>query len=146
MPSPTPRSGEYRSVLLAYDDSPRAQEALTRVVAIVSPDTLVTVITVVALESGCPRSAPVSPERLDWQWRTLTAATTYLREHGIRPFIEAAVGNPALAILETAQALDVDLVVLGGGDSQKWRQLLHGIDCDVLLAVSTIDVGSQDEP
>ena len=95
---------------------------------------------------GCPHSAPSVPSRLDWQWRTLTEATTFLREHGIRPFIEAAVGNPALAILETAQALDVDLVVLGGGDSREWRQLLHGLDCDVLLVVPDSDVGSQDEP
>ena len=67
-------------------------------------------------------------------------ATTFLREHGVHPFIEAAAGNPALAILDTAQALHADLVVLGGGDSRRWQRLLAGLECDVLVVAAKDDV------
>lgn len=116
-PRPTPVRG-YRQVLLAYDGTPGARAALDRVAAVATADTVVTVITVIPFESIGSSPDPIKPEFREWQWNCLTEATALLEQRGIRPFIEAAAGNPAAVIREVAGTLDADLVVLGRGHNR----------------------------
>jgi nucleotide-binding universal stress UspA family protein len=142
LPTPNPVHG-YRQILLAYDGSPGARAALDRVAAVASSETTVTVITVIPFEAIGSSPDPIKPELRDWQWNSLTEATALLEQHGIRPFIEAAAGNPAAVIREVAGTLDADLVVLGRGHNRWWqptmkrrsirRPLIRALDCDALV-------------
>jgi nucleotide-binding universal stress UspA family protein len=145
LPAPSPAHG-YQQILLAYDGSSGAKAALDRVAAIVSPDTIVTVITVIPFESIGASPDPIKAELRDWQWNSLTEATALLKQRGIRTFIEAAAGNPAPVILEVARTLNANLVVLGRGEDKWWhpsmkrrsvrRALIRTIECDALLVAS----------
>jgi nucleotide-binding universal stress UspA family protein len=137
------RRRTYREVLLAYDGTPDARAALERVATVASPGTHVTVIAVIPYEAVGSRLDPIKPEQREWQWNCLVEATAYLRAVGIDPFIEAAAGNPATVIRETAQSLEADLVVLGGGRPRGWRPsikqhrvrptLQRQLTCDTLV-------------
>jgi nucleotide-binding universal stress UspA family protein len=113
--------GGYKQILLAYDGSADARAALERVVAVASDDSRVTVVTVIPYEAVGSRLDPIQPSDRNWQWHCLVEATAYLRECGIEPFIEAAAGNPAPVICETARSLEADLVILGNGHGGRWR-------------------------
>jgi nucleotide-binding universal stress UspA family protein len=137
------RSSGYRQVLLAYDGSPGARAALERVAAIVSPQTVVTVINVIPFESIGSSTDPIKSEQRDWRRSTLVEAVALFEQRGIRPFIEAAAGNPAPVILEVARTLGADLVALGRGREGRWhpslkrrsvrRSLLPKLGCDALV-------------
>jgi nucleotide-binding universal stress UspA family protein len=133
----------YRQVLLAYDGSSGARAALERVAALASPQTVVTVITVIPFESVGSSTDPIKPEQRDWQWSALVEAVALLEQRGIGAFIEAAAGNPAPVILEVARTLNADLVALGRGRERRWRpsmkrrsvrrSLLPKLICDALV-------------
>jgi nucleotide-binding universal stress UspA family protein len=116
-----PARGAYTQILLAYDGSADARAALERVAAVVSDDCDVTVVTVIPYEAVGSKLDPIEPTDRDWQRQRLVEATAYLREHGIEPFIEAAAGNPAPVICDTARSLEADLVILGYGHGGRWR-------------------------
>jgi nucleotide-binding universal stress UspA family protein len=136
----------YGQIVLAYDGSPGARAALDRVATVAAPDSQVTVVTVIPFESVGSQLDPIKPELRDWQWRTLTEAAALLARRGIKAFIEAAAGNPAPVILETARALDADLVVCGRGRDRWWhptvkgrsirRHLVRSLTCDALVVAS----------
>lgn len=147
---PPGRSPEnYRHILVAYNGSPGARAALDRVATVAAPDSQVTVVTVIPFESVGSQLDPIKPELRDWQWRALTEATAVLARRGIKAFIEAAVGNPAPVILETADALHADLVVCGRGRDRWWyptmkgrsirRHLLRSLACDALVVAARDD-------
>lgn len=64
----------------------------------------------------------------------------------IRAFVEAAAGNPAAVILETARTLNADLIVLGRGRDKGRRPsikrrsvrqtVIRGLECDALVVAS----------
>lgn len=145
---PTPnRPQPYRQILLAYDGSPGAKAALERIAVVASPETVVTVITVIPFESVGASPDPIKPELRDWQWSALIEATALLEKRSIRAFVEAAAGNPALVILETARTLNADLVVLGRGRHKGWRPsikrrsvrqtVIRHLEGDALVVAST---------
>jgi nucleotide-binding universal stress UspA family protein len=113
--------GRYAQILLAYDGSADARAALERVAAVASDDSHVTVVSVIPYEAVGSKLDPIKPSDRNWQWQCLVEATAYLREYGIEPFIEAAAGNPAPVICETARSLNADLVILGNGHGGRWR-------------------------
>lgn len=142
LPEPSPTNG-YGQILVAYDGSPGARAALERAAAIASPNSTLTVITVIPFEAVGASPDPIKPELRDWQWKALTEATALLEQRGIRAFIEAAAGNPAPVILEVARTLKADLVVLGRGHDRRWRTsikkrpirraVVQQLDCDALV-------------
>ena len=135
--------GRYGQILLAYDGSADARAALERVAAVASDDATVTVLTVIPYEAVSSKLDPIHPDDRDWQWRCLVEATAYLREHGVDSFIEAAAGNPAPVICETARSLEADLVILGNGHGGRWRPSIRKspvrpsverhVNCDTLV-------------
>jgi nucleotide-binding universal stress UspA family protein len=142
LPAAQPTNG-YDQILIAYDGSTGARAALDRAAAIASPNSTVTVITVIPFEAVGASPDPIEPELRDWQWRALTEATALLEQRGIRGFIEAAAGNPAAVIMEVARTLNADVVVLGRGHDRRWRPsikkrsirrtLVQRLECDALV-------------
>ena len=91
-----------RRVLLAYDGSDRAKDAL-EIVARAARERGAGVTVLAVTEPG-----RVGPE-------TLAAAAAYLREHRIEPaLLMLPEEHPAATILRVADQRDVDLIVLGG--------------------------------
>jgi len=135
--------GAYIRILLAYDGSADARAALERVVAVASEDAEVSVLAVIPYEAVGSKLDPISEADRQWQWHCLVEATAYLRSCGVEPFIEAAAGNPAAVILETARSLKADLVILGNGHGGRWQPSLRRnpvrrfvqkhLDCDTLV-------------
>lgn len=135
--------GSYTQILVAFDGSADARAALERVAAVVSAEAAVTVVTVIPYEAVGAKLDPIASSDRDWQWQCLVEATAYLREHGIAPFIEAAAGNPAPVICETARSLKADLVILGYGHGGRWRPSVRknpvrpavekSVKCDTLV-------------
>jgi len=124
-------TGRYREILIGYHGTQGARDALERVPALVSDGTEVTVVTVIG---------STTHEEIDWQWRCIVEATAYLRSFGIDPYLEAATGNPATAILETAEELKADLVVIGCG-RQVRPSLARSLNCDLLVVRSGARLG-----
>jgi nucleotide-binding universal stress UspA family protein len=133
----------YTKILLAYDGSADAHAALERVASVASEGSEITIVTVIPYEAVGSKLDPIDPTDRDWQWKCLIEATAYLRAEGIESFIEAAAGNPAPVICETARSLEADLVVLGNGHGGRWRPSLRqnpvrravqrNLTCDTLV-------------
>jgi nucleotide-binding universal stress UspA family protein len=133
----------YTQILLAYDGSADARAALERVASVASEGSEITVVTVIPYEAVGSKLDPIDATDRDWQWKCLIEATAYLRAEGIESFIEAAAGNPAPVICETARSLEADLVVLGNGHAGRRRPSLRqnpvrrlvqrNLTCDTLV-------------
>ena len=108
----TPRPA--RRVLLAYDGSERANDAL-EIVAGAARERGAGVTVLAVTEPG-----RVGPE-------TLAAAATYLQEHRIEPaLLMLPEEHPAAAILRVAEQRDADFVVLGGYGHGRFLEVLFG--------------------
>ena len=139
-----PQRRIYEQVLVAYNGTDDARDALACVPAVVSDKTDVTVITVIADEAIGSSLDPIKNELRQWQWNCLVEATAYLRSFGIDPYVEAAFGTPAAVIRETADSLEADLVILGSGRRRGWHpslkqqrirpSLQRQLGCDTLIA------------
>lgn len=120
----------FDRVLVAYDGSPRAQDALEAV----------------AREEWL-RDAHVmvlsvrEPDRVSRE--TLDGAAAYLEEHGITPRrLLAEQDHPAATILRTARERNADLIAMGGYGHGRFlevlfghtvNEVLRGADCPVLV-------------
>jgi len=145
IPPHAPR--RYRQILLAYDGGKHSIAALERVPAVATPDSEVTVLTVIPFEAISASPDPIKASDRKWQWNCLVDATARLRNLGVEPYLEAAAGNPAAVIAETARSLSADLVILGHGHNRRWaptlrRQsvrptLARRLNCDTLIVHAT---------
>jgi nucleotide-binding universal stress UspA family protein len=138
-----PSARRYRQILLAFNGSERSIAALERVAAIAAHDAEVTVITVIPFEAISASPDPIKAADREWQWNCLVEATARLRILGIDPYIEAAAGNPAAVIAETAESLEADLLIVGHGHDRHWQPTLRrksvrpalrrSVRCDMLI-------------
>lgn len=112
-------------VLLAYDGSDRAKDALALVArAARSRGAAVTVLSV------------TEPDRIGQD--TLAAAADYLREHGVEPaLLMLPEEHPAAAILRIAEQRQVDLIALGGYGHGRFLGMLFGHTVDEVLRETT---------
>ncbi len=114
-----------RRVLLAYDGSDRAKDAL-EIVAGAARERGAGVTVLAVTEPG-----RVGPE-------TLAPAAAYLREHRIEPaLLMWPEEHPAAAILRVAEQRDVDLVVLGGYGHGRFLEVLFGHTVDEVARATT---------
>jgi len=133
----------YKQILVAYNGSDHARAALDRAAAVASPESEITVITVIPFEAIGASPDPIKASDREWQWNCLVDATAQLRQLGIDPYIEAAAGNPAAVIADTAATLNADLVILGNGHNRRWQPTLkrkpvraslqRHLSCDALV-------------
>ena len=121
-PSPMDR------ILLAYNASPKAKEALfiaTYFAARHQVD-----LTIVAVNQYA--------EAAGW----LAEAKSYLADHGITTIraVERTTDSPARAILETAEAYQCNLIITGGYHAQPLVQAILGSNVDTLLCKSKVPI------
>lgn len=139
----------FRSILVAYDDSPGARRALDIALQLAT-DSSGTRLTVVAVQPEPARFGGTIDEyqeersfeeRRSHQW--LEAASAIAARHDVALGVELRFGHPAREIVDTAEAIAVDLIVLGhSGHSGAWGRFLgttaekvsRHAHCSVLIA------------
>lgn len=116
-PQASPR---LERVLLAYDGSPKANEALFVATYLAGRWQLaLTVVTVLEREADTPEP--------------LRRARAYLEGHGVQAGYVEAHGQTATAILETAAAQESDLIVMGGYGASPVVEVVLGSVVDQVL-------------
>jgi nucleotide-binding universal stress UspA family protein len=116
-------SSDMGRVLLAYDGSPKADEALFVSTYLASRWGIpLVVVTVVEQE----RTTPQMPKR----------AREYLEEHGVEAALVEERGPVGEVILRTAQAYDSELIVMGGYGFSPVLEIVLGSAVDQVLRES----------
>ena len=110
-------------LLLAYDGSPKAEEALF-VVTYISGQWNIPPVVVTVTESG--RTAPETGAR----------AQEYLEAHGVESTLLERQGPVATEIMVTAEEYECDLVVMGGYGFQPVLEVVLGSAVDEVLRTS----------
>jgi nucleotide-binding universal stress UspA family protein len=123
----------FRRVLVAFDGSAGAREALT--VAIDLSLLTSANVTVVAVEAHLPHYAGTIDE-VDEEHeaeerasrRSLSEAEAYASDRGVEVTTRTMIGHPAHVIARIAAETGADLVVLGhSGHSAVWGRFLGGV-------------------
>jgi nucleotide-binding universal stress UspA family protein len=109
-------------VLVAYDGSPAARRALVHAADIVGRSGTVTVVNVIATQSVGSRLQTVTDDQRDRQKALLEEARSVLASHGVHSEFVAVCGNPYTEILDTAERIGAQMLVVGR--SRRWRHLL----------------------
>ena len=105
-----------KTILVGYDDTEESKRALLRAAEIAKAlHSKVHVTSVTPLLVGTPRTmGPYDPtEPPAEHMAQLEHAQALLGEHGIEPTLEEAHGDPADMIVEVAETIGADLIVLG---------------------------------
>jgi nucleotide-binding universal stress UspA family protein len=109
--------------LLAYDGSPKAEEALY-------------VSTYVAARWGVPLMVITVPDGKEVTPGTSQRARAYLEGHGVRAHFVEGRGPAAEAILETAEGSKCDLILMGGYGERPVMEVVLGSTVDRVLRES----------
>ena len=109
-------------MLVAYDGSPAGRRALVHAADIVGRSGTVTVVNVVPAQAVGSRLQTVTDEQRQQQRDILGEAQSVLASHGVHSNVVAACGNPYSEILETAERIGAQIVVVGRG--RRWRHVL----------------------
>jgi nucleotide-binding universal stress UspA family protein len=105
-----------KTILVGYDDTEQSKRALLRAAELAKTmGSAVHVTSVAPLLAGTPRgSGPYDPtDPPSAHLEQLEHAQTLLAEQSITPTLETAHGDPAEGIIEVADQIDADLIVLG---------------------------------
>jgi nucleotide-binding universal stress UspA family protein len=134
-----------KKIVLGFDDTEASQRALERTAELAKAfGSEVTVTSVARVEMSVGRSAgPVDPtESVSKHEAELESARKYLEGEGIQAEYQAAVGDPADAIIDCAHERDADLIVVGTREPSLIGRLFgqsvsesvsHKADRDVLI-------------
>jgi len=112
-----------RAPLLAYDGSPKADEALFIVTYLAGRWNIPVHVVTVAKEKAETPAA-------------LSRALEYLKQHGIRAEGSVEHGPEGQAILSAAERLDSDFIVMGGYGQGPVMELVRGSAVDHMLRLS----------
>jgi nucleotide-binding universal stress UspA family protein len=139
----------FRHIVVAYDGSDTAEEALARIPSIADEETEVTVVAAVGLHPTSGRAmANIDVREVEASERALEHACEFLGAHGVTAEPLPARGDPATAVTEAAAEGEVDLIVCGAGELGRLERLvsrsvsdriLRRADCDVLVVRSGPD-------
>ena len=137
----------YRRILVPFDDSPGSIKALRRALLVASQQKAE--VTAFSVDEHTPRYAKgvgeveeVDALRAQYFADLESAAVALARQQGMELKIATAVGHAAQSILQFAQGMGADLIVIGhSGHSGVWGTLLGSttarvVDqatCDVLV-------------
>jgi nucleotide-binding universal stress UspA family protein len=139
----------FRTILVAYDDSPGARRALDLALSLAVHEAG-TALWAVAVEENLPRfggtvdeyeEEQTRQERLCAQW--LAVATAAASARGLHLRTERRIGHAAQELVRAAEAVTADLIVLGhSGHSGVWGRFLgttaekvsRHAHCSVLIA------------
>ena len=133
------------TILVGYDETPGSQRALERAATLAKAleaklvVTSVTPLMVSIGRSGGPIDPTDPPEK---HAQELEAARQYLEGQGVQADYQPAVGEPADAIVQLADQVDADMIVVGTREPNLIQRLTgqsvsdavtHHAHCDVLL-------------
>jgi nucleotide-binding universal stress UspA family protein len=118
-----PQVSPMRRMLLAYDGSPKAQEALY-------------VSTYLAVQWGSDLAVLTVIDGEQTTHDVLSRAQTYLEEHGVQATLVEARGAVGDAILRTSAEHDSELIVMGGYGFSPVLQIALGSAVDQVLRAS----------
>ncbi len=99
--------------LLAYDDSDSARKALQRTIELVSPRDLIVLVWVVPEEESFTRFGDDGTRSAADRLERLNAAAALVRRSSRQAAALMLKGDIAREIVDTAEKLDADLVILG---------------------------------
>jgi nucleotide-binding universal stress UspA family protein len=141
-----------RRLLVAYDGSAAARQALAHAAELVGPDDSVSVVNVMPEPGISARIEPPSDERYR-QRLLLDEALQFLDNSGIRAQRVAAVGDAVTEILAAAERLGADVIVVGRHRGHPlhlhgWvsSRLARAATCDVLVVHETGGEGAANRP
>jgi nucleotide-binding universal stress UspA family protein len=119
-----PRASSHLDrALLAYDGSPKADEALF-VATYLSGQWNIHLVVVTVIETGRTTT------------ETLARAQRYLETHGVRASFVKESGSVAEAILRTAEEHESDLIIMGGYGLSPVLEVVLGSAVDQVLRTS----------
>ena len=133
------------TIVVGYDETPGSQRALERASTLAKALGARLVVTSVAPlmvsigRSGGPTDPTDTPAM---HVKELAAAREYLEGQGIEADYQAAVGEPADAIVQLAAERGAEMIVVGAGEPNLIRRLTgqsvtesvsHHAHCDVLI-------------
>lgn len=130
-----------RRVIVAYDGSDAARNALAHAASLVGSGGTVSVVNVIHVQSVGSRLETISDKQRATQDGLLREAQQLLRRQGLDAKLVRAAGQRATEILAAASSLDADVLVIGGHD--RWMPhvlsrsltstLVRKAPCDVLV-------------
>jgi nucleotide-binding universal stress UspA family protein len=134
-----------KTILVGYDDTEQSKRALLRAAEIAKAfDSKLHVTSVAPLLVGTPRvMGPYDPTEPPAEHvAQLEHAKALLADQGLEAILEEAHGDPAEMIVEVAETIGADLIVLGTNERSLIERALglsvsgavaRKADCDVLI-------------
>ncbi len=130
---------ETRRLLVAYDGTAATRLAIERVAEVARPGDEVSVVNVMPEPGVSSRIGPFTRER-SRQRAILEDAARMLARRGIVVHPVAAVGSPATAILDVAERIGADLIVVAAEPGRRAHglgspgdRIARRAGCDVLV-------------
>jgi nucleotide-binding universal stress UspA family protein len=131
-----------KRIVVGYDGSDAARRAIDRAAELAGYGTTVTVVSVApsVYANGLPRLA--DPDDVERARRLVHEARNHLVARHVTVSTRDPIGHPAEQIVETAEELGVDLVIVGRHNGNVVGRLLlgststgvlHRAPCDVLV-------------
>jgi len=120
-------------IVVGYDGSESARQALERVVDVAGDGASVVLVTAAESLYSEPWSRQVDPHEVVRRDGTLSSGREFLAERGIAATTVPAIGDPAEAILAAAREAKADLIVVGRrGQSLVARLALGSVSTKVV--------------
>lgn len=130
----------FRRVVLGYDGSDAARRALDRLTQLVDDGAEVTIVT--AVKRTVTSLGPMLPDpaEVEEQRRKLDEAWEALRARGIHARAVEPAGDAAERIVDEAERVDADLIVVGRNEKSLPRRLFAGSVSEKVLRAAHRDV------
>ena len=134
-----------KTIVVGYDETEPAKRALMRAAELAKAFDAKIVVTSVArvLAAAARGAGAIDPtDSVELHQEELVHAKALLAEHGLEATLQPALGDPASTIVEVAEKVDADLIVVGTREPGLLDRLVNGsvsggvsrrAHCDVLI-------------
>ncbi len=142
---PETKTGDYQKIVVAVDTTDLLETVLERAKQFVQPDAVVDVVTVMVPLA----TVFASPETMRWSFEELTTdvkreskarVNAAVDKSGLDAEVTLRIGDPREEILAAAEALDADLIIMGGNNRGVVNRTLLGSTARAVLDRASCDV------